>query len=156
MCYKKHKSTLINLANNRCQCCGVPGELVELGLDHVIPRSENGGDDIENLQVLCGACNNIKSNWLIPKFGTFAPIDENLSVVELMDMVQARRSVVEKTVSEMRTALKAKSRALKIQWATALLASGKRSSTVRNIMRREGIGEARCSDILKSAKAMVR
>lgn len=48
----------------RCLSCGrtarVDGVLLEV--DHIVPRSKGGSDDIENLQTLCKKCNIGKSN----------------------------------------------------------------------------------------------
>lgn len=44
----------------RCQCCGAtPGPGTSLHVDHIVPRSKNRALEleIENLQVLCEACN---------------------------------------------------------------------------------------------------
>jgi predicted restriction endonuclease len=44
----------------RCQLCGVAaqdGPHVRLEVDHIIPRSKGGSDDIENKHTLCFACN---------------------------------------------------------------------------------------------------
>ena len=29
-------------------------------VDHVVPQSKGGDDDLDNLQLLCGACNSMK------------------------------------------------------------------------------------------------
>lgn len=44
----------------RCQICGVSaqyGEDVRLEIDHIQPRSQGGGNNPDNLWVLCFACN---------------------------------------------------------------------------------------------------
>ena len=41
----------------RCQHCRA---WTDLTVDHVVPRSQGGSDDPENLQVLCGPCNSRK------------------------------------------------------------------------------------------------
>ena len=45
--------------NNTCQYCGRKSDLT---LDHVMPRSRNGGDTWENLVTACNVCNVKKGN----------------------------------------------------------------------------------------------
>lgn len=52
-------------AGFKCQCCGAkPTQTndVVLHIDHVIPRSIGGTNDIINLQSLCSECNQSKTN----------------------------------------------------------------------------------------------
>ena len=44
---------LYALADHRCQCCGSKGPLI---VHHRIPVSEGGGDELENLRLLCHPC----------------------------------------------------------------------------------------------------
>ena len=59
----------------RCQLCGVPVTVRQLQIDHVVPRSKRDRtdhvllhgnrihyEDLQNLQALCGPCNQGKSN----------------------------------------------------------------------------------------------
>ncbi|MEG3991578.1 HNH endonuclease [Microcoleus sp. S28C3] len=48
----------------KCLSCGrsAPTDGVLLELDHIIPRSKGGSDDMSNLQTLCKKCNIGKSN----------------------------------------------------------------------------------------------
>lgn len=48
--------------DNRCLCCG---EQVKLTVDHVIPISKAGRNDIANIQPLCLPCNMLKGNQTI-------------------------------------------------------------------------------------------
>jgi 5-methylcytosine-specific restriction endonuclease McrA len=41
----------------QCQYCGKRPNLVELNLDHVMPRARGGKDSWENLVVSCRPCN---------------------------------------------------------------------------------------------------
>jgi 5-methylcytosine-specific restriction endonuclease McrA len=45
----------------RCAVCGLASTEVRLNQDHKIPRTKDGGNDLENWQPLCDECNNIKS-----------------------------------------------------------------------------------------------
>jgi diadenosine tetraphosphate (Ap4A) HIT family hydrolase len=47
-------------AAGRCELCGVPHEERALDVDHIVPRSEGGTDDQDNLQALCWRCNQDK------------------------------------------------------------------------------------------------
>ena len=48
--------------NHRCVFCGVSARKAELEIDHIIPFSHGGSNAISNLQTLCRACNQGKSN----------------------------------------------------------------------------------------------
>ena len=55
-------------AGKRCELCGVEEgdsnyeNRLPLHVDHIVQRSKGGSNDIENLQVLCRACNLGKGN----------------------------------------------------------------------------------------------
>ena len=59
---------VLKRANKRCELCGVSEgdegyeDRLPLHVDHIVPRSKGGSNEIENLQVLCMACNLGKSN----------------------------------------------------------------------------------------------
>ncbi|MBO5856731.1 MAG: HNH endonuclease [Clostridia bacterium] len=36
-----------------------------INIDHIVPRSLGGTDDLDNLQTLCVECHNIKENSII-------------------------------------------------------------------------------------------
>ncbi len=46
----------------RCVRCGAEEELQ---FDHVIPVAKGGGNSMENVQVLCGDCNRLKSDQIV-------------------------------------------------------------------------------------------
>jgi hypothetical protein len=49
----------------RCWGCGFEPPTVEyLDLDHVLPASEGGGNELDNRAPLCGPCNRRKSNTM--------------------------------------------------------------------------------------------
>lgn len=45
-----------------CQYCGTTPPMVILEVDHIIPKSKDGGDEIDNLLTSCFDCNRGKSN----------------------------------------------------------------------------------------------
>jgi diadenosine tetraphosphate (Ap4A) HIT family hydrolase len=53
---------VLKRAGSRCELCGVSTEFRALEIDHIIPRSKGGSDDISNFQVLCTSCNGTKNN----------------------------------------------------------------------------------------------
>ncbi len=57
---KTNKQTLFGQQAGRCNGCGTTFPFRNLTIDHVVPRSRGGGNHIDNLQLLCGACNSTK------------------------------------------------------------------------------------------------
>lgn len=52
---------VISRDNGRCRACGI-GDMDSLQCDHILPESKGGTHRLENLQALCGVCNNRKGN----------------------------------------------------------------------------------------------
>lgn len=50
----------------RCVECGATKDESRLEVDHIIPISKGGTNDIDNLQTLCRECNQNKSNIVFP------------------------------------------------------------------------------------------
>lgn len=48
---------VIKRAHGRCEACGVSNEERALQVDHIVPRSKGGSNDVSNLQALCSVCN---------------------------------------------------------------------------------------------------
>lgn len=46
----------------RCRECGATNKETKLEIDHIVPVSKGGTNDITNLQVLCKTCNRAKYN----------------------------------------------------------------------------------------------
>ncbi len=51
---------VLKRAKHRCELCGGREYQVALHVDHIIPRSKGGPDDISNFQALCMTCNTNK------------------------------------------------------------------------------------------------
>lgn len=51
---------VLKAAKARCELCGISAEEKALEVDHIVPRSKQGSDDISNLQALCYSCNAMK------------------------------------------------------------------------------------------------
>lgn len=53
--------------NGICALCGGYVELKDASRDHIIPRSEGGGNGRDNIQLTHKKCNNLKGNTIYPK-----------------------------------------------------------------------------------------
>jgi diadenosine tetraphosphate (Ap4A) HIT family hydrolase len=53
---------VLKLAQGRCELCGVANSEKALEVDHILPKSLGGKDDISNYQALCYSCNASKRN----------------------------------------------------------------------------------------------
>lgn len=51
---------VLTRAKRRCELCGAHEEQAALHVDHIVPRSKGGSDDISNFQALCVTCNTNK------------------------------------------------------------------------------------------------
>jgi len=50
------------LASGQLWRCAQCGSQENLTIDHVVPMSQGGTDEVENLQFLCRSCNSRKSD----------------------------------------------------------------------------------------------
>lgn len=48
-------------ARGRCEMCGTELKMAEWQCDHLVPLSKGGGNNIENLRVLCTPCHKRKT-----------------------------------------------------------------------------------------------
>ena len=53
---------VLKRAKFHCELCGISAKEKALEVDHILPRSKGGEDDISNLQALCYSCNAMKGN----------------------------------------------------------------------------------------------
>ena len=49
-------------AGRRCESCGVSVDVKPIDVDHIVPRSLGGKNDVSNYQALCWECNTNKGN----------------------------------------------------------------------------------------------
>lgn len=48
---------VLKRAHGRCEACGISNQERALQVDHIIPRTKGGTNDMSNLQALCSICN---------------------------------------------------------------------------------------------------
>ena len=57
---KEDKQLLYGKQDGRCNGCKQKFDIRNFEIDHIVPRADGGGNEIENLQLLCGFCNRTK------------------------------------------------------------------------------------------------
>ncbi len=60
--YRQNKHVLFGRQEGLCNGCKVMFPFRNFTVDHVVPQSKGGTDHLDNLQLLCGACNSLKGN----------------------------------------------------------------------------------------------
>jgi len=53
---------VLKRAKGRCELCGISKDVKSLEVDHIIPKSKQGKDELSNYQALCYTCNAQKLN----------------------------------------------------------------------------------------------
>ena len=53
---------VLERAKTRCEACGVSNDIKALEVDHILPKSLGGKDELSNFQALCYSCNSMKKN----------------------------------------------------------------------------------------------
>ena len=62
-----HKEILFRLQKGKCNICGKSRKIERLEVDHIIPFSLGGKNNLGNTQLLCISCNKIKRNKVTPE-----------------------------------------------------------------------------------------
>ena len=60
--YRKRKHELFGNQEGLCAGCKVMFPFRNFTIDHIVPQSRGGTDHLDNLQLVCGACNSLKGN----------------------------------------------------------------------------------------------
>ena len=58
--YRTYKHTLYGHQEGHCGGCQVMFPFRNMTVDHVVAQAKGGSDHLDNLQLLCGACNSMK------------------------------------------------------------------------------------------------
>ena len=62
---EKQWKALIKKTGNKCLCCEKSGDAIKLTIDHIVPISKGGENNIDNIQPLCLSCNASKGDKTI-------------------------------------------------------------------------------------------
>ena len=65
---KKIRTKVLAKFSGKCAYCGKDITLKTMQVDHIIPKSKSGTDDMANLNPSCGACNAVKCSATIDEF----------------------------------------------------------------------------------------
>ena len=58
--YRTHKHSLYGKQEGHCAGCRTLFPFRNMTIDHIVPRARGGTDHLDNLQLLCNACNSLK------------------------------------------------------------------------------------------------
>lgn len=66
------KKTIYAKANGKCAICGKPVKYKEMTVDHRVPLTKGGTNDLENLQLAHLSCNRAKADMLSDELSELA------------------------------------------------------------------------------------
>lgn len=101
---KTTKEKVYENGHGVCAICGKPVSQYDFTIDHIIPLSRGGNNDIDNLQIACHDCNELKSNRMDSEFETgLATILSNSLIMAPNKEVSDKliRSIVRGNISHM-------------------------------------------------------
>lgn len=62
---------VLQRARGRCEACGISNQERAVQVDHIVPRTKGGTNELSNLQALCSACNGQKLDRDATDFRSF-------------------------------------------------------------------------------------
>lgn len=62
------KKTIYAKCDGKCAICGKPVQFKHMTVDHKVPLSKGGTNELSNLQLSCLECNRMKSDFLTEEF----------------------------------------------------------------------------------------
>jgi 5-methylcytosine-specific restriction endonuclease McrA len=73
------RAAIVERAGNRCEYCQLPtrGQLATFPIDHILPKSQGGSQELDNLALTCPHCNDHKwtgTEGIDPKTGESVPL----------------------------------------------------------------------------------
>jgi hypothetical protein len=69
---------LLDARDWQCIACGADLCVVSWHIDHIIPKSRGGSNDVHNLQVLCATCNLVKGALTMKEWRPWLYVNGNL------------------------------------------------------------------------------
>lgn len=85
MVLKELRDEIYRTLPNKCVYCGC-SEKIYLNIDHKVPKTKGGTDNIKNLQLTCIICNKIKSNMSHKDFIRYMKSIRTLDELNLYDL----------------------------------------------------------------------
>lgn len=81
-------------SDGRCALCGATKKETPLDVDHIIPRSRGGKNELANLQVLCAKCNRTKGNKDTRDFRDPMPVEKGDGCIFCAEDIKDRVVIV--------------------------------------------------------------
>ena len=110
----RHYSQVAHRAGHRCEYCHAPEAIFNFPfeVEHILPVSEGGTDELENMCLSCRSCNLFKSNHILglpSKAGLMASLfhprrdvwDEHFRLVIETSFLEGRTDIGEGTVARL-------------------------------------------------------
>lgn len=76
------RSRVIELDNYTCRLCNITADLRTLEVDHILPISLGGSNEISNLQTLCWKCNLNKRDKLADNIKDYSDTEDVLKMLD--------------------------------------------------------------------------